>query len=621
MASEVQQRTGAVWGLLKTVMRAILIGRKKEIILLRLLVLYAAKNHIKMTCLVLYRSVNALRLTLQDMKLPWSARVRLLSHYVARIVRFVIGTVILRRRKSPKLPLTVELALEMMRPHELLESESSLIYATVSKVDDTWLSFFFPLYARIALPGIRTEEDRVGSIPAVWVHTGPVERWSMGGSRISQSIVVLYFLHGGGYIFLDGVHSHLEYCARLVMKTQQEFDDMLGANVAPRVIGFIIDYRKAPQYVFPTAVEDAVKGYTYLLSDNSRYPVASSKEIAVCGDSAGGGLSIAMTLALSMGHLTPEGKPMPLPGAIGLCSPFLDLRRAIDNKAYQSRICYLTEACIWMCADLYLFGDSENEDSECPPSGSHPKAWRRARSLTTDVAMNPLASPLHADLTPLKDVPIIIQAGDSEGLLVDTLALARRAKVYGLSKLSIEVYTDMFHIFPLFAWLLPSGMVAVNRMSKFLAKRICLALKGVTVSPVESPMVSSTVSVVEKDGAMQKRRISAWKSTDLGIGVMSDVSVPRGGHLASGSDSSVSDGEVEEHSQTSQALKAPGSVPHGCHRIINSPEIGENLCRYHLRKHSSTPDCTQENNSHVPNVKTKAFSLRSAHLRIRHSPS
>ncbi|KAF4696589.1 hypothetical protein FOZ60_016597 [Perkinsus olseni] len=171
-------------------------------------------------------------------------------------------------------------------------------------------------------------------------------------------------------------------------------------------------------------------------------------------------------------------------------------------------------------------------------------------------------------------------------------------------------------------------MVAVNRMSKFLAKRICLALKGVTVSPVESPMVSSTVSVVEKDGAMQKRRISAWKSTDLGIGVMSDVSAPRGGHLASGSDSSVSDGEVEEHSQTSQALKAAGSVPHGCHRIINSPEIGENLCRYHLRKHSSTPDCTQENNSHVPNVKvsqlsptrrvlasascdqTKAFSLR-----------
>lgn len=266
------------------------------------------------------------------MKLPWSARIRLLSHYVARILRVIVGAVLVRGRKSSKLPLTVELVLEMMRPHELLESESSLIYATVSKVDDTWLSFFFPLYARIALPGIRTEEDKVGSVPAAWVHTGPVERWSMGGPRASQSIVVLYFLHGGGYIFLDGVHSHLEYCARLVMKTQQEFDDILGQNVAPRVIGFIIDYRKAPQYVFPTAVEDAVKSYAYLLSGRSRYPVSSSRDIVVCGDSAGGGLSIAMVLALAKGHFTPEGKPMPLPGAMGVCSPFLDLRRAIDNK-------------------------------------------------------------------------------------------------------------------------------------------------------------------------------------------------------------------------------------------------------------------------------------------------
>ncbi|KAF4658332.1 hypothetical protein FOL47_008018 [Perkinsus chesapeaki] len=600
---------GAIKAFMKTLVKCVIIGRSKEIIILRLLVLYFIKNHIKVGALVLYRSVNALRLTLQDMKLPWSARLRLLSHYVTRILRFVVFTVILRRRKSPKLPMTVELVLEMMRPHEILQSESSLIYAAVSKVDDTWLSFFFPLYARIAMPGIRTEEDRVGPVPARWVHTGPVERWSMGGLRNSQSIVVLYFLHGGGYIFLDGVHSHLEYCARLVAKTQQEFDEILGHNVAPRVVGFIIDYRKAPQYVFPTAVEDAVNGYAYLLSKDSPYPVASSTHILVCGDSAGGGLSISMAIALSMGYLTPGGKPMPLPGAMGVCSPFLDLRRAIDNQAYEPSICYLTDACIWMSADLYLFGDAQNADPECPPADSDFKAWRRARSLTTDVTLNPLASPLHADLSCLRDIPIIVQAGGSEGLLVDTLALARRAKVYSLSRLSIEIYTDMFHIFPMFARLLPSGMVAVNRMSKFLAKRLCLALKGVTVTPTESPMVSSTVSVVEQDGAMQKRRISAWKSNvaaDLTETVLG-VTPTEGPHSESLSS------DDEEPRRLSRSLKTVVSVPYGCHRIVASPEVSEDLCRYHLKRHSSTPDCSQEGNTHnavvAPSSEDKMFTV------------
>ncbi|EER14605.1 hypothetical protein Pmar_PMAR013186, partial [Perkinsus marinus ATCC 50983] len=270
--------------------------------------------------------------------------------------------------------------------------------------------------------------------------------------------------------------------------------------------------------------------------------------------------------------------------------------------------CYLTDACIWMCADLYLFGDTENGDAECPPAESDPESWRRARFLTPDVTMNPLASPLHADLTPLRDIPIIVQSGDSEGLLVDTLALARRAKVYGLSKLSIEVYTDMFHIFPLFAWLLPSGMVAVNRMSKFLAKRICLSMKGATTCPMESPMVSSTVSVVEKDGAMQKRRISAWNGATSPGGEMmvSGVMAPLGVQPSASSDSSSSDDDDEEYGQMRTSFKSVVSVPHGCHKLVNSPEICENLCQYHLRKHSSTPDCTQENGGVAPTVKASS---------------
>src|SRR6266852_1311126 len=137
----------------------------------------------------------------------------------------------------------------------------------------------------------RVTPAKLGGIPGEWVE-GP----KPGG-------VTLLYLHGGGY-FGCSAESHRPITA---------FFALDGFRV------FAPDYRLAPENRFPAAVEDAVASYRAILG--AGYP---SHSIVVAGESAGGGLTLSLMLAL-------RSAGVPLPAAAALYSPWTDLAATGDS--------------------------------------------------------------------------------------------------------------------------------------------------------------------------------------------------------------------------------------------------------------------------------------------------
>lgn len=111
----------------------------------------------------------------------------------------------------------------------------------------------------------------------------------------------IVFYHGGGFVYNAAPH-HFTLAKNLARK--------LGAKV------FFVDYRLAPEYPFPTAVEDAFYSYLYIYENADKYGIDSNR-IALCGDSAGGNLSAVTCLVA-------RDRNFPLPAAQMLLYPFVD---------------------------------------------------------------------------------------------------------------------------------------------------------------------------------------------------------------------------------------------------------------------------------------------------------
>ncbi|MBI2802028.1 MAG: alpha/beta hydrolase [Gammaproteobacteria bacterium] len=256
-----------------------------------------------------------------------------------------------------------------------------------------------------SLPGIKSAQVDAGGVPAEWI--------TPAGGDTGR---VLLYLHGGGYV-LGSVQSHRPMIERLAQAT--------GARV------LALNYRLAPEAPFPAAVDDAVAGYRWLLKQGVK-----PARIAIAGDSAGGGLTLAALIALR-----DAGDPMPA-CAVPI-SPWTDMegsgasmqtRAAVDPMVQKPGL----EA----MAGTYL-------------KGADPK--------------HPLASPLHANLKGLP--PLLIQVGDAETLLDDTTRLEPKLKAAGVDA-TIEVWEEMIHVWHLFAPMLDKGQQAIDRIGEFVRKHI-----------------------------------------------------------------------------------------------------------------------------------------------------
>jgi len=257
-------------------------------------------------------------------------------------------------------------------------------------------SFAFPLAA-----DIRLEPVDAGGVPAEWV----------AAPNASPARVVLY-LHGGGYV-IGSINTHRELCARI------------ARAAAARVL--VIDYRLAPEHPFPAAIEDAVAAYRWLID---RVP---PQAVAIGGDSAGGGLTLATLLAL-------RDRGISLPAAGILLSPW---------------------------TDLALTGESLASRAALDPMIPGPDGIRgMAQSYLADAdPRNPLASPLYANLTGLP--PLLVQVGTSEVLFDDATRLDAKARAAGVD-VTFEAWNDMIHVFQIFASLLAEGEQAIEKIGAFV---------------------------------------------------------------------------------------------------------------------------------------------------------
>ena len=256
--------------------------------------------------------------------------------------------------------------------------------------------------------------------PAADVQCEPVDVDGVPGEWVTASSAdpgrILYYLHGGGYT-IGSIKSHRELVSRL------------SRAAAARAL--LVEYRLAPENRFPAALEDALTGYRWLISNG-----ADPARMVIAGDSAGGGLTVATLVALR-----DAGDPLP---AAGVClSPWVDMEakgESLKTRAARDP---------WIQPDLILLG-AETYLGE----GGDPR--------------NPLANPLHADLSGLP--PLLVQVGDSEVLLDDSIRLAERAKAAGVD-VTLEVWDEMVHVFQAFAFMLPEGQQAIDRIAEFTRER------------------------------------------------------------------------------------------------------------------------------------------------------
>ena len=219
----------------------------------------------------------------------------------------------------------------------------------------------------------------------------------------------LFYLHGGGYIGMSpATHRSLT-----------------GAFARRGFRVFAADYRLAPEHPFPAAVEDATAAWRGL-----RARVAGPAYVA--GDSAGGGLTLALLLRLrDLGERGPDGAC--------LFSPWTDL--AVTGASIRT---------------------NENRDPLLVASGLAKVA---AAYLDGADPRTPLASPLYGDFAGLP--PLMLFVGDTEVLLDDALRTAERARAAGVP-VELRVAPDMPHVWPFLNRITPEGRRAMDEAAAFL---------------------------------------------------------------------------------------------------------------------------------------------------------
>ncbi|MBN1285305.1 MAG: alpha/beta hydrolase [Anaerolineae bacterium] len=250
------------------------------------------------------------------------------------------------------------------------------------------------------LQDVAIEAVDAGGVPAEWF-TPP-----------DAGTGVILYTHGGGYV-VGTVASYRAMLSRLAK---------IGGL---RVLA--IEYRLAPEFPFPAAVEDSTAAYRWLLAQS-----AAPERIVLAGDSAGGGLAAATLLAL-------REAGDPLPAAAVLFSPFADLTGAGTTLTTLAG------------ADPILAWEDSLEEAAAAYAGD------------TD-PHDPLISPVYADLHGLP--PLLILVGSNEILLSDSTRLARRARLAGVD-VTLDVWEGMVHVWPLFGVTLPESWAALEAASAF----------------------------------------------------------------------------------------------------------------------------------------------------------
>jgi acetyl esterase/lipase len=264
---------------------------------------------------------------------------------------------------------------------------------------------------------------RIEEVGAVWPVAPDIALTSLsiGGVAAEWSAApaadktrALLFFHGGGY------------CSGSLVSHRRMATEAGRAARAPTLA---VAYRLAPEHPFPAACDDALAAWRHLRGQG-----IEASRIAVAGDSAGGGLTLALAMRLrDMGEA--------LPGCLWLCSPWTDLTMSGATLATKDAVDPLIhKAYLEELADAYAAGGVDRRD--------------------------PRVSPLFGNLAGLP--PMLVQVGSHETLLSDSTRLAEAAGVADVS-VWLEIWPRMIHAWQLWNARLDDGRRALIRAGRFIA--------------------------------------------------------------------------------------------------------------------------------------------------------
>lgn len=250
--------------------------------------------------------------------------------------------------------------------------------------------------------------------------TRPVDAGGVPGDVVTTRASLLgrhlLYLHGGAY-------------AVGAPRLYRHFTWRIADAARARVL--VLDYRLAPEHPFPAALDDAVGAWRWLLDHG-----ADPRQMAVAGDSAGGGLALALMLKL-------RDDGLPLPAAAVAMSPWTDL--ALTAPSFRSNA----------AADPMLVADDVPRFAAGYLGGAD--------------ARNPYASPLYGNPRGLP--PTLLQAGSDEILRDDAVRMAEAMRAAGCD-IELQVWRKMPHTWQLLASVLPEARAALAEIARFLARRL-----------------------------------------------------------------------------------------------------------------------------------------------------
>lgn len=225
----------------------------------------------------------------------------------------------------------------------------------------------------------------------------------------------LLYIHGGAYV-VGSPRSHIAMVADLAKRAS--------------ATATVIEYRLAPEHVYPAAIDDCLAAYRALICD------VDPATITIAGDSAGGGAALSTLVAL-------RDAGDPLPGATYLMSPWTDLTGSGESLVTRAAF------------------DPIIDPTKIAQAG---RVYAGATPLD-----DPGVSPLFADLGGLP--PMLIQTGMDEVLLSDSIRLADRAREAGVD-VTLDLADAMWHVYQSFSRLMPEARDALVRAAVFMRSRI-----------------------------------------------------------------------------------------------------------------------------------------------------
>jgi salicylate hydroxylase len=285
-----------------------------------------------------------------------------------------------------------------------------------------WKTAFRPEDIAHGYDGMRLAYDRFLSTAFPPPADARVHELELGGVRVlrvtkgapTDGTSILHF-HGGGYM-IGSARGSVEYASRLASSLSGEC--------------YSVDYRLAPEHPYPAAIDDAIAAYRGLLAKG--VPASS---IFLSGESSGGGLAIALAMAIRT-----AGDPLPA-GVIAVC-PF---------------------------TDLTLSGPSVQEYSGDDPAANRDLLTYMAASyFQGHEPTDPMVSPLFGDFRGLP--PMFLTATEGEVLLSDTTRFAERAQQAGVD-VTVRLVKDSVHVFTLFAFL-PEAQNTMKLIEDWASRRL-----------------------------------------------------------------------------------------------------------------------------------------------------